>query len=205
MTKSRTSHRQPKRSEIIIAIIGLVGILATGFLSNWDKIFPKDNILRATYSYRPTGNFETEFRYYLEISGARAMIESMQQQFVQKAKENLLSQNPSDTERINRLFDVATKESPRFEDILRDLLPIYQKYFSLGEIQELNRFYSTDVMQSFVKKLPLLTQDAAPIQVKLMQDYYKRLDDRLNVELGPPPNTIIQGDLASPSPSRKPN
>jgi len=186
MTAPTEETQKSPRVEIIVAIIGLLGILVTAFLSNWDKVFPKQNIVQATYSgYRPTGNFETEFRYYFEVSGTRVMIESMQQQVIQNAKYNLISQYPGEAETINKIFEVAAKESPTLEDMMKDLMPVYQKHFSISEIQELNKFYSTDSMQSMVRKMPLLTHDAAPIQVKILNDYFDRFYNRLNKELKP--------------------
>ena len=76
MTSAATERKPSKRGEIIIAIIGLVGVLVTGILSNWDKVFPKQNLVQATYSgYRPTGNFETELRYYFDVSGTRQALD----------------------------------------------------------------------------------------------------------------------------------
>jgi len=180
-----TSQPVPQHSgEIVIAIIGLIGVLVTALLSNWDKLFPKKNIVKAEYSgYRPTGRFETELRYYFEVSGTRATMESMQQQLIQNEKINLLSTNPEDAETINKTFDAVTKEAIRFEDVIRELLPVYQKHFTLSEIQELNKFYSTAVMQGMVTKMPLVTQDAAPIEAKLLSDYSRRLGERLSEEL----------------------
>jgi len=71
----------------------------------------------------------------------------------------------------------------RVEDVIKEFLPVYQKHFTLSEIQELNKFYSTDIMQGLVAKLPLITQDAAPIQVKLFEDYDQRLSEQLNAVL----------------------
>jgi hypothetical protein len=83
---------------------------------------------------------------------------------------------------INREFDAIAREAIRFEDVIKALLPVYQKHFTLGEIQELNKFYSTDVMRGMVTKMPLITQEAAPIQVRLLSDYFQRLGERLDPE-----------------------
>ena len=39
MTNSITEQKQSRRGEIIIATIGLIGVLVTATLSNWDKVF----------------------------------------------------------------------------------------------------------------------------------------------------------------------
>lgn len=180
MTTATVEPKTSKRGEIIIAIIGMVGVVLTGVLSNWDKLFPKQNVVQATYSgYRPTGSFETEFRYYFDVSGTRQGLESMQKQLLLNAKNAALAQNPGDAKEIERVFQVIEKESIKLDDVIREVLPVYQKHFTLAELQELNKFYSTEVMQGMVKKIPLVTQDAAPGQVKMMNAYLERVFARI--------------------------
>jgi hypothetical protein len=183
LTDAPTEQKDSKRGQIIVAIIGLVGIVVTATFSNWDRLFPKQNLVQATYSgYRPTGNFETEFRYYFDVSGTRQTLELMQRQMLLNLRTDLISKNPNDAKAITKMFDVIEKESIKVEDVLKVLLPIYQKYYTLAEIQELNKFYSTEVMQDMVKKGPLITQDAAPIQMKMFNDYFERVNARLGEE-----------------------
>ena len=66
------------------------------------------------------------------------------------------------------------------DDVIKNLLPVYKNYFSIEELQELNKFYSTEIMQNMTKKNVGLTIEAAPIQIKLMNDYQKRLNDRID-------------------------
>jgi hypothetical protein len=180
MTTAAAEPKASRRGEVVIALIGLAGVLTTGVLSNWDKLFPRQNVVQATYSgYRPTGSFETEFRYYFDVSGTRQAIESMQRQLLLNAKNAALAQEPAKAKKIDEMFAVIDKESIKIDDVIREVLPIYQKHFTLAEIQELNKFYSTEVMQTMVKKMPLITQDAAPIQIKMMQDYMQRVGARL--------------------------
>jgi len=179
--------KQSRRGEIIIAIIGLVGVFVTATFSNWEKLFPKQDIVQATYSgYRPTGNFETEVRYYFDVFGTRQTIESMQRQLLINARVDLLSKDPNNAEEITKMFYAIEKEAITVDDVIREVLPVYQKHFTLAEIQELNKFYSTEVMQGMVKKMPLVTQDAAPIQMKMLNDYYERLDARIRETLESP-------------------
>lgn len=168
-----SSRTAGKGSEIAVAMIGLVGMIATGVLTNIDKIF--HTTVQAQYTgYHPTGDFDTELRYFLEVSGAHKMVDSMQQQVLQSAKADLLSKYPGQADSIDRTFDALAKEPVRFEDVFQALLPVYRNHYTVSQIQELNKFYSTDVMRSMVKEAPLVMQDAAPIMVKLMNDYIAR-------------------------------
>ena len=76
-------------------------------------------------------------------------------------------------------FQIIESEAIKLDDVIRQVLPIYQKHFTLAELQELNKFYSTEVMQGMVKKLPLITQDAAPGQMKMLNEYLERVFSRI--------------------------
>lgn len=132
--------------------------------------------MQATYSgYRPTGNFETEFRYYFDVSGTRQWHESMQRQLLIDAKNTALTQNPAHAQEIEKTFQLIEREAIKLDDVIREILPIYQKHFTIAELQELNKFYSTEVMQDMVKKLPLVTQDAAPVAMKMLNEHFERV------------------------------
>ena len=165
---------------VLIAVIGLVGILVTALLSNWDKLFPKKNEIKGkVIGYDPTGDFETELRYYFEVSGARKIMEDSAIQILRSHKISLLKEYPEDAEEFDALFKVAEDEMITVDEAINKLMPVYQKYFSVEELQEQNKFYSTDIMQNMIKKLKALTIEAAPLQVELIEDYQSRVDQIL--------------------------
>ena len=170
-----------KKNEITIAVIGLLGVLVTAAFSNWDKIFPNPNEVRANYSgYRATGIFETELRYFFEVSGLRIMLENMQQQGVIALRNNLIKENPENAKEINLLMDASLEEAPNVDEIIRKLLPAYKNYFTIEELQELNKFYSTEIMQNMIRKTPALMQEFAPLQLELMQEHQSRIAAQLD-------------------------
>lgn len=179
---SEEARRQPwlRKTEIVIAVIGLIGVIATGVLSNWEKIFAKGEVLTATYEgYSPTGNFETEFRYFFEVSGNRAMSEQLQEQMLKGLEVALISQEPQRAEEIKQMVQAFREEALTFDEIRERILPIYKKHFTIEELQELNRFYSTKVMQAMVAKTPLLAQEIVPIQMALMKEVQERVFKRM--------------------------
>jgi len=76
------SQSNLKKSEVIIAVIGLIGIIITGVLSNWNKLNGAKIITEEYVGYNMSDNFETEMRYYYEISGARKTAETLQNQLL---------------------------------------------------------------------------------------------------------------------------
>ena len=184
MSATTKNPLSTKKSEIQIAIIGLVGVLATAIFSNWDKIFPDQNVVQASYSgYRPTANFETELRYFIEVSGTRATIENMQKQLLNSLKIKLLAESPEHAEEIDAVLNTALKESITIEEVLKIMLPVYQEHFTIEEVQELNKFYSTEIMQDMIRKMPLVTQELAPLQAELIQEFQVRFTKRLQETL----------------------
>jgi hypothetical protein len=161
------------RSQTAIALIGLVGVLTTGVLSNWDKLF--SHVVTATYQgYKPTGDFETELRYHFEITGERKNSEDEVRRNVDAMRSILLAKKPDDAKVINQAMEAVLEVAPKFEDAVALLLPIYKKYYTVAEIQELNKFYSTDIMQQMVKKDPLIQQEYAPIFAKVVLEYQEK-------------------------------
>ena len=73
-------------------------------------------------------------------------------------------------------MSASVEELPKFDSLVETFMPIYVKYYTLAEIQELNKFYSTDIMQQLVKTQPLIMQDAAPLFTKMYMDMQQRLD-----------------------------
>jgi hypothetical protein len=170
---------QQHGGEIIVAIIGLIGVLVTALLSNWDTLF--GNVVRASYSpeYTPTKNFETELRIFFEVSGVRATLESAQKNILQNQRIELLTKYSEKAEIINKEYDAIADEAITLDEAIKALLPVYRKYLTIDEIQQLNKFYFTDVMQGLTSKMPMLAQEAAPIQAKLVDTYLQRLSERL--------------------------
>lgn len=169
-----------RRNEVLIAFIGLLGVLTTAVLSNLDKIFPPENKLVSTYEgYRATGNFETELRYFFEVSGARKTVENMQEQILAHQRSQLLVQYPDESEEINAVFEAAREEAIRLDEIIPVILPVYRKHFTVEELQELNRFYSTEPMQNMLSKMPLVTTELAPHQARLIENYMTRVENRI--------------------------
>ena len=137
-----------KNSEIIIATIGVIGTLGAATLSNLDKILPGRGVVQAAYSgYEPTGDFETELRYYYDVSGARRAIQSMTDNVLGGLEAQIKTRYPNDTETLSKVFQIAKEETPTIDKVIDLSLPIYKKYFTVTEIQELNKFYSTRPMR----------------------------------------------------------
>ena len=123
---SVSTHRQPRGSEITIAIIGALGVLAAALLSNWNQIFHPERHVQAEATYSPTDNFETELRHYFDLSGARVGLETMQKQLLTNLKTDAISKAPEEADDIATTMATFEREAIKLDDVIRELLPVYQ-------------------------------------------------------------------------------
>lgn len=177
-----------KHAVIIVAIIGLLGTITTAVISNWDKMFHNRGIITAAYSgYRPTGDYETELRYLMEVSGTRKGLEAFQQQFLRAFEIKLITDHPEAAKEIKTMTGILAEEIMSVDDVMKVLLPVYQKHFTLEQIQDLNKLHSTEAMQAMNAKGPLIMQDTMPQIMAAMEVAQKRVGKRLQQELQQPP------------------
>ena len=66
-----SSANRKLKVAIINGAFALAGALAGGLFLNWDKIFGPPTIEVQYTGYKPTGEFEIEARYFMNISGTR--------------------------------------------------------------------------------------------------------------------------------------
>ena len=180
-TQEQTGPVAWKRSEILIAVVGLTGVLITGTLSNWDKLFPPPNVVKSTFSgYQPTGDPQIELRYFTEVTGMRDNIKQMQTGMLEhfrKQAEKELSYNPEMVAKVFKIIE--TEAASQYDEVVNSYVPIASKYFSVAEIQELNKFYSTPVMRELLRKQPLMAKEFIPVAMESAQKSQERMMNKI--------------------------
>lgn len=158
----------PRRSEIIIAAIGLVGVIVTALASNWDKISSAGgNTSNAPIA---SDDINVQLRYYVDSNGLRAAMESLE-----KARaERLRIQYKADPDTVNCMLDMGLPTS-QLVDIAVNAL---KGHFTLEEIKELNRISASPIMKRLAEKQPAISLDL----VKGLEEAFERAHRR-NVAL----------------------
>jgi hypothetical protein len=165
--------RAPKSSEIAIAIIGLIGTLGSAIISNFDTL--TGQAVKSKTSYHSTSDFQTEYIHLINVSGAKKQFEAIFPQMLNNIAAQEKSQNPEASQQIDqRNYVLQNKAINNIDDFLIKLLPVYEKYFTLEDLQTLNKFYSTEIMQKMMEKQPFLTKEIMPIAV----EWGKSLDNQ---------------------------
>lgn len=177
MTELVSTAQSSRRNEIAIAIIGLIGVLATAVFSNLDKIFPPKNVVRSFYSgYAPTGDPQVEFRYFTEITGMRNLVRGMQMDMLGPIRAQIEARYKDKPEISADLLKVIDEEMEmQYDQIMNAYVPVALKYFSVAELQELNKFYSTPAMREMTHKVPLLNKEFMPLVMTLAKKSGERV------------------------------
>jgi len=95
----------------------------------------------------------------------------------------------------NALGEMFTKYP--FDDVLRDMIPIYQSHFSESDLNQIVAFYSSPVGRKVLKEMPAMIAEATRVSLTRLQpqidEMMKNLGDRLqemvNEEKGRGPGT----------------
>ena len=183
--KEGSSSKSSNKKDIYIALIGVIGIIVTALFSNWDKIFPDENIVTSVYSgYQPSNNAETEIKYLLHITGAEDQMTQVQHQILEIQKQQLSGMMEDDPELLKKMYAIINDELPTFNRKIFNLsVKIQSQYFTLEEIKELNKFYSTPVMREFIRRQPAIMKaymnEIQPIAVEFQNVLKRRFDDEI--------------------------
>lgn len=193
MAKSPT-EKQPeaaqssKRNEILIATIGLVGVLTTAALSNWDKMFPPANEVKSTFSgYQPTGDPQVELRYFTEVTGLRDTMRQMQMGIIEHFRKQAEAEGGANKESLAKVFKILEEEiATQYDEMMNIYVPIASKYLSIAEVQDLNKFYSTPVMRELLRKQPLMNKEFLPVAMvhaqKMQERFGRRVKELMEAE-----------------------
>lgn len=138
------------RNEIIIALIGLAGVIFTAVISNTDKLFGDDSDVRDV-AISESNDIEVQIRYFIQVSGLRNSLETMKRIRIEKLKE----QHQTTDEVIQCVLDNQIQN----EQLIEVMVKVFRSHVTLDELKELNRFYSSETMKSYVKASPLITRD----------------------------------------------
>ncbi|CAI8792560.1 hypothetical protein [Pseudomonas sp. IT-P218] len=142
-------HQEPdvasRRNEIVIAVIGLLGVI----FSNWDKI--SSSVSPASNAPVTSDDINVQARYYIESSGIRASMEALD-----KARaERYRLEYKADPETINCMLDMGLQNSQLIDIAVTTL----KNHFTLEEIKELNRIESSPLMRRVAEKQPAIALD----------------------------------------------
>jgi hypothetical protein len=103
----------------------------------------------------------------LEITGSKNLFQQVTSQMVNNIKPNF-PQVPQ------KLWDSFQQEL-NYDEVVAEMIPIYQKYFTNKEITEMIAFYETPLGKKTISVMPKLMQDS----VQIGQTYGQKVAERV--------------------------
>jgi hypothetical protein len=132
--------------------------------------------------------FQAVHSHDMMLQMAEAMSEPMHQaahEQCEKDKDKL----PADCEaRINKLLDAMTKEIP-FDEMMRAMVPSYQKHFTKGDMDALIAFYSAPTGQKVLRELPAVMAEGMEAMMPIMRKSVDKMTERAEQEV----NKMMKG------------
>lgn len=173
-----------RKNEIIIAVLGLLGVIFTAVISNWDKLSSPSPV--ATNSAVVSDDINVQIRYFIETSGFRNAMEALEKQRAERYR----LQFKADRDTVDCMLDMSMPTN-QLIDIAVDA---FRKHYTLEEIKELNRINSTPVMVSLAAKQAAIALDLT----KGLEEAAQRMQRR-NLALAGRDRTEAQQSAACPT------
>ena len=127
---------------------------------------------------------------YLEVMHARettaqtveAMIKPVHQMLHEQYLKDKDKLPANFEEHMNKMMDEWLKSFP-WDDLLQSMVPVYQKYFTKGDIDTVIAFYSGPVGQKLLRQMPAIMADSMQTMMPLLQRHLAKLKDRMQEEV----------------------
>ena len=131
---------------------------------------------QTTVSIAPDAPSKEDVKKLFDVMASREqMSQMMHQVFAQMRsmnREQLKKNNPdmseADLARMDRESEDLIKNFP-IDDMLNDMIPIYQRHFTKSEIDGLTTFYSSPVGQKFLHEMPAVTSESMQVEFPRIQ------------------------------------
>ncbi|MGD1025008.1 MAG: DUF2059 domain-containing protein [Candidatus Sulfotelmatobacter sp.] len=138
---------------------------------------------QTTVSIAPDAASREDVKKLFDVMASRQqMSQLMQQVFAQMRKmnrEEIKKRRPEITEadltRMDQQSEDLIKNFP-LDEMLNDMIPVYQRHFSKSEIDALTAFYSSPPGQKFLHEMPAVTAET-------MRAVYPRIQAQVDAAL----------------------
>ena len=138
---------------------------------------------QTTVSIAPDAPSKEDVKKLFDVMASREQIgQIMQQVFAQMRslnREELKKQHPDvsegDLARMDRQSEDLIKNFP-LDEMLSDMVPVYQRHFTKSDIDALTAFYSSQPGQKFLHEMPAVTAET-------MRAVYPRIQAEVDAAL----------------------
>lgn len=131
---------------------------------------------QTTVSIAPDSPSKEDVRKLFDIMSSKEQVRQMMEQMFQQMRtmnrEQMKKRRPDVTEeemaRLDRQSEDLIKNFP-LDDMLNDMVPVYQKHFTKTDIDGLTAFYSSPTGQKFLHEIPAVTGETMKVVLPRIQ------------------------------------
>ena len=138
---------------------------------------------QTTASTAPDAASKEDVKKLFDVMASREQMAQMMQQLFEQmrnlSREQVKKRHPDITEadlaRMDRQSEELLKNFP-LDEMLSDMVPVYQRHFTKSEIDALSAFYGSPAGQKFLHEMPAVTAET-------MQAVYPRIQAEVDTAL----------------------
>ena len=138
---------------------------------------------QTTVSVAPDAASKEDVKKLFDVMASREQMAQMMQQLFEQmrnlSREQVKKRHPDITEadlaRMDRQSEELLKNFP-LDEMLSDMVPVYQRHFTKSEIDALSAFYGSPAGQKFLHEMPAVTAET-------MQAVYPRIQAEVDAAL----------------------
>ena len=112
----------------------------------------------------------------------QAMSKPMHDMIHQQAMKDQDKLPPDFEAHMNQIMDDMLNTMP-LDEMLQAMVPVYQKHFTHGDLEQLTAFYATPVGQKILREMPAISAEAMQSMMPIMQKQMEAMQQRLRQEV----------------------
>lgn len=131
-------------------------------------------IISSTAFCQTDKEYSGTLKKFFEISGNNATANAGLEQMIEMFK----TQFPNiDAKEWDKIYNDVIKES--MNEYIEMMIPIYQKYLTKSDLEEMIKFYQTPIGQKFSQSSALITKELMTVSQKWGMDLSKKMIEEL--------------------------
>ncbi len=115
-----------------------------------------------------------DIRMLLELTGAAKLGIQIMDQMIEMFKQNMPD--------VPEKFWSDVMKEVKGDDLIKLIIPIYDKYFTHDDIKELIKFYNTPIGKKVIKLLPQITRESMEAGQKWGKELGEKIKNKLEQE-----------------------
>jgi uncharacterized protein len=115
---------------------------------------------------------EAAIRHFFEAQGTRSAMQETLEGMTGNMRSMLTTSLPPGDyrEKLIELFIVKFKSKVNVDDLMEMLVPVYDKYYTIEDLQEIEKFYRTPTGKKMIASMPKVIVETQSISLKWGED-----------------------------------